>query len=43
MTQSEVRVFAADGRLVASKAVQAIVRRFDRTPEQLGQGDSTVM
>jgi acyl-CoA thioesterase-2 len=43
MTQSEVRVFAADGRLVASKAVQAIVRPFDRTPEQLGQGDSTVM
>jgi acyl-CoA thioesterase II len=40
MTQSEVRVFTADGRLVASKAVQAIVRRFDRTPEQ---GASTVM
>jgi len=43
MTQSEVRVFTADGRLVASKAVQAMVRRFDRTPEQMGQADSRLM
>ena len=43
MTQSQVRVFTADGRLVASKTVQAIVRTFDRTPEQLGQDYSTVM
>jgi acyl-CoA thioesterase-2 len=43
MTQSEIRVFAADGRLVASKAVQAIVRRSERTPEQREQGSPTVM
>ena len=43
MTQSEARVFTADGRLVASKAVQAVVRRFDRAPGQRGQGDSTVL
>jgi acyl-CoA thioesterase-2 len=43
MTQSEIRVFAADGRLVASKAVQAIVRRSERTPEQREQGSRTVM
>jgi acyl-CoA thioesterase II len=41
--QSFVRVFAQDGRLVASKTVQAIVRSFGRTPEQMGQGYSTVM
>jgi acyl-CoA thioesterase-2 len=39
MTQSEVRVFTAGGRLVASKAVQAIVRPFDRPPG----GTSTLM
>jgi acyl-CoA thioesterase II len=42
-TQSQVRVFAEDGRLVASKSVQAIVRSFDRSPEQLGQNYSTAM
>jgi acyl-CoA thioesterase II len=41
--QSFVRVFAADGRLVASKNVQAIVRSFGRTPEQMGQDYSTAM
>jgi acyl-CoA thioesterase-2 len=41
--QSFVRVFTEDGRLVASKTVQAIVRNFGRTPEQMGQGYSTVM
>jgi acyl-CoA thioesterase II len=41
--QSFVRIFAEDGRLVASKTVQAIVRSFSRTPEQIGQGYSTVM
>ena len=41
--QSFVRVFTADGRLVASKTVQAIVRAFHRTPEQMGQGYATVM
>jgi acyl-CoA thioesterase-2 len=38
-----VRVFAADGRLVASKTIQAIVRTFDRTLKQMGQGYATVM
>jgi len=42
-TQSQVRVFTEDGRLVASKTVQAIVRGFDRTPEQMGQDYSTAM
>jgi acyl-CoA thioesterase len=42
-TQSQVRVFTTDGRLVASKTVQAIVRPFRRTPEQLGQDHSTAM
>lgn len=42
-TQSQVRVFTADGRLVASKTVQAIVRSFGRRPHELGQGCSTVM
>ncbi len=42
-TQSQIRVFTADGRLVASKTVQAIVRPFRRTPEQLGRGYSTAM
>jgi acyl-CoA thioesterase len=41
--QSFVRVFTADGRLVASKTVQAIVRAFHRTPEQMGQSYATVM
>jgi acyl-CoA thioesterase-2 len=41
--QSQIRVFTEDGRLVASKSVQAIVRSFDRTPNQLGQDFSTVM
>jgi acyl-CoA thioesterase II len=42
-TQSQVRVFNLEGRVVASKTMQAIVRSFDRTPEQLGQDYSTVM
>lgn len=42
-TQSQVRVFTAAGRLVASKTVQSIVRAFARPPEQLGQDHSTVM
>ena len=42
-TQSQVRVFAADGRLVASKTVQALVRSFDRTPDRLQADYSTVM
>ena len=41
--QSFVRVFSTDGRLVASKTVQAIVRKFDRTPKQMGQDYATVM
>ncbi len=42
-TQSQVRVFTADGNLVASKTVQAIVRSFNHTPERLQQDYSTVM
>jgi acyl-CoA thioesterase-2 len=41
--QSQIRVFTEDGRLVASKTVQAIVRSFNRSPKQLGQDFSTVM
>lgn len=42
-TQSQVRVFAEDGRLLASKTVQAIVRGFDRSPEQMGRDHSSAM
>ncbi len=42
-TQSQVRVFTGDGRLVASKTVQAIVRSFDRSPDRLPRDYSTVM
>jgi acyl-CoA thioesterase len=42
-TQSEARVFTADGRLVASKAVHAIVRTFDGRPDQGGRDPSTAM
>jgi uncharacterized protein (DUF427 family)/acyl-CoA thioesterase len=42
-TQSQIRVFTTDGRLVASKTVQAIVRSFDWAPGQLQQGPSTVI
>jgi acyl-CoA thioesterase II len=42
-SQSQIRVFTADGRLVASKTVQAIIRPFKRTPEQLGRDYSTAM
>ena len=42
-TQSQVMVFTTDGRLVASKTVQAIVRAFDRTPDRLPRDYSTVM
>jgi acyl-CoA thioesterase-2 len=42
-TQSQIRVFTADGRLVASKTLQAIIRSFRQSPDQLGQGFSTAM
>jgi acyl-CoA thioesterase II len=42
-TQSQVRVFSQDGNLVASKTVQALVRAFAMSPEQLGQDYSTAM
>jgi acyl-CoA thioesterase II len=42
-TQSQVRVFSADGRLVASMTVQAIVRGFERTSEDLQRDYSKVM
>jgi acyl-CoA thioesterase len=41
--QSQIRVFTAEGNLVASKTVQAIVRSFKHTPERLQQDYSTVM
>lgn len=43
LCQSQVRVFAADGRLVASKTVQAMIREFTRSPEQMGHDHSTAM
>ena len=42
-TQSQVRVFTRDGRLVASKTVQAIVRKFDRSPDEIGRDYSSAM
>ncbi len=42
-SQSQIRVFTADGRLVASKTLQAIIRAFRRSPDQMGQDFSTAM
>jgi acyl-CoA thioesterase len=42
-TQSQVRVFTADGRLVASKTVQAMVRSFRAAPAPGRMDYSTAM
>jgi acyl-CoA thioesterase len=41
--QGEGRVFARDGRLVASYSVQAMVREFRTPPEELGKGYADAM
>lgn len=43
LAQGEGRVFAEDGRLVASYSVQAMIRAFDRTPAQLGLDETKAM
>jgi acyl-CoA thioesterase II len=43
LAQGEGRVFDQDGRLVASYTVQAMIRPFTRTPEQMGLDGSNAM
>ena len=43
LAQGEGRVYTEDGRLVASYAVQAMIRPFDRPPEAMGLDASTAM
>src|SRR5262245_5605142 len=43
LAQGEGRVFARDGRLVASYTVQAMVRAFRESPEQMGKGYADAM
>ncbi len=42
-TQSQVLVWARDGRLVASKTVQAIIRAFHQRPQEIGRDYSSAM
>ncbi|HUJ65954.1 MAG TPA: hypothetical protein VLX59_10475, partial [Acidimicrobiales bacterium] len=43
LAQGEGRVFSQDGRLVASYTVQAMIRPFSQTPEQMGLDASNAM
>ncbi|OJZ68984.1 hypothetical protein BRW65_24205 [Mycobacterium paraffinicum] len=43
LVQGEGRVHTRDGRLAASYSVQAMVRRFDRSPEDMGHDSRTAM
>lgn len=43
LAQGEGRVFSRDGRLVASYAVQAMIRGFNKTPEQMGLDSTNAM
>jgi uncharacterized protein (DUF427 family)/acyl-CoA thioesterase len=43
LAQGEGRVFAQDGRLVASYTVQAMVRAFREPPEKMGKGYADAM
>jgi len=43
LAQGDGHVWSQDGRLVGSYTVQATVRAFDRTPDQLGMDWSNVM
>jgi len=43
LVQGEGRVHTRDGRLAASYSVQAMVRRFERSPEDMGHDSRTAM
>jgi acyl-CoA thioesterase-2 len=43
LAQGEGKVFAADGRLVASYSVQAMIRRFIQPPEAIGKDATNAM
>jgi acyl-CoA thioesterase-2 len=43
LAQGEGHVFTQGGRLVASYTVQAIIRPFNQTPEQMGLDASNAM
>ncbi|EHI13335.1 DUF427 domain-containing protein [Mycolicibacterium thermoresistibile] len=43
LVQGEGRVFTQDGRQVASYTVQAMVRGFQRSPQEMGHDDRTAM
>jgi acyl-CoA thioesterase II len=43
LAQGEGRVFSRDGRLVASYSVQAMIRPFERIPEEMGLDASNAM
>ena len=43
LAQGEGRVFARDGRLVASYTVQAMIRAFRTAPEAMGKGYADAM
>jgi acyl-CoA thioesterase II len=43
LAQGEGRVFTQDGRLVASYSVQAIIRPFVKTPQEMGLDATTAM
>jgi acyl-CoA thioesterase-2 len=43
LVQGQGHVFTADGRLAATYTVQAIVRPFDKSPEQMGLDSSNAM
>ena len=43
LAQGDGRVFTQDGRLIASYTVQALLKRFDKTPEAMGLDYTKVM
>lgn len=43
LAQGEGRIFGADGRLLASYAVQAMIRRFHRDPAAMGKDHTSAM
>jgi acyl-CoA thioesterase-2 len=43
LAQGQGRVYASDGRLVASYSVQAMIRAFDKDPAAIGKDFHTVM
>jgi len=43
LAQGEGRIFCADGRLLASYSVQAMIRKFDRDPSSMGKDFTSAM